>query len=284
MEYNFQNLFVNILNMSLTGTYVILFVLLIRLPLKKAPKVFSYSLWGAVLFRLVSPYSFSTAFSLLKSISFTNSKPELIPINLGLMGQPSVDLGVDRVNNVINSSLPAATPYASANPMQIILAILSAVWITGVLIMAFYTIVSYIRLKKKINTAILAHDNVFECENIDTPFVLGILKPKIYLPRVLSENEKTYILKHEQIHIKRLDYLVKPFAFLVLCIHWFNPFVWLSFILMSRDMEMSCDEKVIKELGNVIKRDYSASLLSMAVNRSLVSGSPLAFGESNIKN
>jgi len=284
MDYSLQNLFVNILNLSLTGTYVILFVLLIRLPLKKAPKVFSYSLWGAVLFRLISPYSFSAAFSLLKPISVTNSKPEFIPLNLGLMGQPTVDIGVNSANSIINSPLPATTLYASANPMQIILAILSVVWIVGVLIMALYSIASYLRLKKKIYTAILAHDNVFECEKIDTPFVLGILKPIIYLPIGLSENEKTYILKHEQIHIKRLDYLVKPFAFVVLCIHWFNPFVWLSFIMMSRDMEMSCDEKVIKELGNVIKRDYSASLLSMAVNRRLVPGSPLAFGESNIKN
>ncbi len=283
MEFNLQNMFMSILNMSVTGTYVILFVLLIRFPLKKVPKIFSYSLWGVVLFRLVCPFSFSTAFSLLKSISFSSSKTEPMPIHVGIMGQPSVDVGINRVNNTINSSVPAATHYASNNPMQIIIAIISVVWIIGVIIMLVYSITSYILLKKKVRKTISVCDNVFECENIQTPFVLGILKPKIYLPAGLTASEKTYILKHEKTHIKRLDYLVKPFAFLVLCIHWFNPFVWLSFIMMSRDMEMSCDEKVIKELGNVIKREYSTSLLLMSVDRTLISGSPLAFGESNVK-
>lgn len=284
MEFNLQNLFINIVNMSLTGTYVILFILLIRFPLKKVPKIFSYILWVIVLFRLICPYSFSTTFSFLKSISFLNSKTKPIPINIGLLGQPSVDVGINKVNNVINSVLPSATPYASTNPMQIILFSISLVWIIGVLILIIYSITSYITLKKKIYSSILVCDNVFECENIQTPFVLGILTPKIYLPTGLDENEKTYILKHEQTHIKRLDHLVKAFAFFVLCIHWFNPFVWLSFIIMSRDLEMSCDEKVIKELGNEIKREYSTSLLKMAVSRRLVSGSPLAFGESNVKN
>jgi hypothetical protein len=150
--------------------------------------------------------------------------------------------------------------------------------------MAIYSMASYVMLKKKIRTARLVSHNVLECENIQSPFVLGILKPQIYMPSGLSGNERTYILKHEQVHIKRFDYVVKPFAFLVLCIHWFNPFVCVGFILMSRDMEMSCDERVIKELGSGIKREYSNSLLAMAVKGSLISGSPLAFGESNVKN
>lgn len=283
MEFNLQNLLINIVNMSLTGTYVILFVLLIRFPLKRLPKIFSYSLWSVVIFRLVCPYSFSSAFSLLGSFSFSSNKTNHIPINIGLTEQTTIGGSINGVNNIMNNSLPAATPYASANPMQIILSIASVIWIIGLLLMVIYSITSYIVLKKKIYSAILVYDNVFECENIKSPFVLGILKPKIYLPIGLNENEKTYILKHEQTHIKRLDHLVKPFAFLVLCIHWFNPFVWVSFILMSRDMEMSCDEKVIKELGNKIKREYSTSLLTMAVNRRFVSGSPLAFGESNVK-
>lgn len=282
MAFNLQDLFINILNMSITGTYVILFVLLIRLLLKKAPKVFSYSLWGVVLYRLICPYSFSSAFSLLKSISPSSGRTEHIPINLGLMSQPQVDMGINGVNNIINSSLPAATPYASINPMQVIMAISSIVWIIGVLTMTVYSITSYIMLQKKMHTAILVRANVFVCENVKTPIVLGIVKPKIFLPADISENEKMYILKHEQTHIKRLDYLVKPFAFMVLCVHWFNPLVWLSFAMMSRDMEMSCDEKVIKELGNEIKREYSTSLLSMAVNRRPISGSPLAFSETNV--
>ncbi|MDP4181254.1 MAG: M56 family metallopeptidase [Bacillota bacterium] len=283
MDTLLQNLFIKVLNMSITGTYMIIFVLLIRFPLKKAPKIFSYSLWGVVLFRLACPYTFSTAFSFLKSFSFL-SKTEPVPADIGLMKQPCVDLGVNKVNDIINSSLPAASPTGSVNLVQIILAIISFVWVAGMLAILLYSIVSYIMLKKRIRTAILAQDNVFECEGIQTPFVLGIVKPKIFLPVNLSENEKIFILKHEQTHIKRLDYLVKPIAFLVLCIHWFNPFAWLSFIIMSRDMEMSCDEKVIRELGSGIKREYSSSLLSMAVSRKLISASPLAFGESNVKN
>jgi len=280
MESSLQNLFTNVFDMSLTGTYVILLVLLARFPLKKAPKIFSYGLWGVVFFRLICPYSFSTTFSFLKPVSMLNSKTEPVIANMGLTKQPSADLATA----VINSSLPPAVPYASADPIQIVLYIASAVWLIGLLAMVIYSMASYIMLKKKIRTARLVNDNVQECENMQSPFVMGILKPQIYIPSGLSGNERTYILKHEQVHIKRFDYLVKPFAFLVLCIHWFNPLVWLGFILMSRDMEMSCDEKVIKELGSGIKREYSTSLLTMAVKGGLISGSPLAFGESNVKN
>jgi len=280
MEFYLQNLFTNVLDMSLTGTYVILLVLLARFPLKKAPKIFSYGLWGVVFFRLICPYSFSATFSFLKPVSMLNSKTEPVIANMGLTKLPSADLGTA----VISSYLPQAAPYASADPIQIVLFIASAVWLIGLLAMAIYSIVSYIMMKKKVNTAILLNENVLECENIQSPFVLGILKPQIYIPSGISGNERTFILSHEQVHIKRFDYIVKPFAFMVLCLHWFNPFVWLSFILMSRDMEMSCDERVIKELGSGIKCEYSTSLLAMAVKGGLISGSPLAFGESNAKN
>lgn len=283
MEHFLPELFSNVLNMSITTSYVILFVMIARLILKKAPKIFSYTLWGVVLFRLLCPFSFSSTFSFLKAIAPSSGKMDYIPSDVGMMVHPQIETGIHKVNSIVNSSLPQAVPYASENPMQMIMFIISLIWVIGVLILLIYSVSSYFSLKQKVSTAMLLKKNIFECENIATPFVLGIINPKIYLPIGLSDTEKSYILRHEETHIKRFDYIIKPFAFLVLCIHWFNPLVWLSFVLMSRDMEMSCDEQVIKELGTDIKKDYSASLLSLAVSRRLISGNPLAFGETGVK-
>lgn len=276
-----EQVFLKILNMSITSSYVIFFVLLARIFLKKAPKIFSYCLWSAVLFRLICPISFSSSLSLFSL--FKNDTMEYVPSNIGYMSQPQINAGIDAVDNFINGSLPAATRYASINPMQVIISAFSLLWIIGIIGLLVYSVISYVVLKEKTSTALLITDNIFECENIISPFVLGIVKPKIYLPLSLSENERCYILAHEKTHIKRLDYLIKPFAFLILCLHWFNPLVWISFVLMSHDMEMSCDERVLKEMGKSIKRDYSNSLLALATYKKIINGSPLAFGESSVK-
>ncbi|AET67225.1 antirepressor regulating drug resistance protein [Desulfosporosinus orientis DSM 765] len=281
MEQFLQDVFLAVLNMSITAGYAILFVLLARLLLKKTSKIFSYCLWGVVLFRLISPVSFSFALSFFGFMK--KDSMEHIPAGIGMMAQPQVDLGVDYVSQAVTSSLPAATPIASANPMQIILFIASLIWALGVLSLLAYSLVSYGLLKRKVSQSILVRDNIWECHAIQSPFVLGFLKPKIYLPPGFSEGEKSYILKHEEIHIRRYDYLIKPLAYFLLCLHWFNPLVWLSFILMTKDMEMSCDEAVIKELGKEIKQDYSRSLLSLALSHKMISGSPLAFGEGSAK-
>ena len=278
-----EALFLRVLNMSMTASYVILFVLFVRLLLRKSPKLFSYILWSVVLFRLTCPVSFSSVIGLLKPVAPSSTNLQYIPHDIGLMQQPMIDTGISGANDAINSSLPSAVETASANPMQLILSVLSIVWVAVMLVLIGYSIVSYMKLKKTVSTAVLAENNVYAAQGIQTAFVLGLLKPRIYLPIGLSQTEQSYILKHEQTHIKRLDYIIKPIAFLVLCIHWFNPLVWLSFILMSRDMEMSCDEKVIAELGRGIKQDYSRSLLSLSTGRRLINASPLAFGESNVK-
>lgn len=283
MELLLQNLFLSVLNMSITASYVIIFVMIARLFLKKMPKVFSSSLWAVVLFRLICPVSFSAAFSFLKAFNPSSGKMEYFPSNIGMAGDPRIDTGISGINSIVQNSMPAAAPYASVNPMQIIIFILSVIWILGVLALVIYSVVSYLLLKQKVHTAMLLEGNIFECENISMPFVLGLINPKVYLPLGLSETEKNFILKHEQTHIRRFDYIIKPFAFLVLCVHWFNPLVWLSFVLMSRDMEMSCDEQVINELGSDIKKAYSTSLLSLAADRKMISGSPLAFGETGAK-
>jgi bla regulator protein BlaR1 len=283
MEAFSPNLFVDVVNMSITASYVIVFVLVARLCLKKAPKIFSYSLWSIVLFRLVCPFSFSSALSLLHVAGGNSGTIQYIPPNIGLMEQPQINTGIKGVDLAINASLPLAPPYASANPMQIVLFILSLIWVTVIVALLFYSVISYLVLKRKVSTAILIEDNIFESETISSPFVLGLIKPKIYLPIGLKDTERSYILKHEQAHIRRFDHLTKPFAFLALCVHWFNPLVWISFMLMTKDMEMSCDERVLKELGTSIKKDYSTSLLSLAIDQRMISASPLAFGESNIK-
>jgi beta-lactamase regulating signal transducer with metallopeptidase domain len=155
---------------------------------------------------------------------------------------------------VVVASLPAPTPDASVNPLQVIIFMLTVIWILGAAAFLLYSILTYRMLKQRTDAAVLAEGNVYECEGIDTPCVIELIHPKIYLPYGLSPSERSYILKHEQTHITRFDYLIKPLAFLALCLHWFNPLVWFGFLLMGRDMEMSCDESVLKSMGPDIKR------------------------------
>lgn len=281
-----QVIFTTVLNMSITASFVAIGVILARLILKKVPRIFSYALWSAVLIRLVFPVSFTSIFSFLTVIKpgkqQTSGALAYLPYNIGLMKAPGIDVGIDGINKAVNSSLPQAVQTASVNPMQIILAILSIVWVVGVTLLISYSIVSYLKVIKNVKTSTLVRDNIFETDRIVTPFVCGFIRPKIYIPTDISQSELPYILAHERVHIKRLDYLIKPFAFLVLSVHWFNPLMWFSFFLMSRDLEMSCDESVLKLFGEETRANYCHSLLALATGkRQLLSGSPLAFGESN---
>ncbi|MBP0725772.1 DUF4825 domain-containing protein [Bacillus sp. RG28] len=283
-----MNLFLVILNMSITASYVAIAVIMVRFLLRRAPKIFSYILWAAVAIRLFTHISFSSSFSILGLVKSRNKTGtgfmEFVPQEIGMQKNPVVDTGIKGISHFINSSLPMATQVASVNPMQIIVWIGSIIWITGVAILLLFSILSYLKIVVKVRTATLVKDNIFETDQIDTPFVCGFLNPKIYIPTGMSDHELSYILLHEQIHIMRLDYLIKPFAFMLLIIHWFNPLMWLSYALMSKDMEMSCDESVVNKMGQKIKRSYSTSLLTLSVNKkSLLAGSPLSFGESNVK-
>lgn len=283
-----RELFIAVLNMSITASYVALGVMLVRLFLKKVPKVLSYVLWIPVLFRLVSPIAFTSAFSFLQLINL-NARPgrgmtDYVPRDIGFMGEPAVNFGINSINNGVNTLLPQATPMASVNPMQIWMAALSVIWLAGFLLLLIYSILSYVKIKRRLKTATLVRDSIFETDQIGTAFVCGFLSPKIYVPVGVPETHLPYILAHEQTHIRRCDYLIKPLAFLVLTIHWFNPLMWVSFALMSRDMEMSCDESVLRKMGSHIKGDYSNSLLSLSIKREgLLPASPLAFGESSVK-
>lgn len=272
-----EKLFLQVLNMSFTGAIVIAFVLLFRLLLKKVPKSFSYGLWAVVLFRLVCPFSFESTLSLLPI------KADPISQDIPLMQTPRIDTGIPALNDAVDAILPAATPYASVDPLQIWVSVGSLLWMLGMALLLAYSLATLIKLNKRLRSASCDRENIFVSTQIDTAFVVGVFRPKIYLPEGLSDRERGYILLHEQTHIRRLDHVIRLLSFLVLCVHWFNPLVWAAFFLCGKDMELSCDEAVIKRLGNHVKKEYSASLLTLATGRRIVGGTPLAFGEGDTK-
>ena len=275
-----SELFLTVLNMSLTASYVILFVILIRLLLKKAPKIISYALWGVVAFRLIIPFSFESMFSLMPRN--TNAVP--IPHDIIYQQSPQINSGIEAVDSFVSQSLPAPTAGASANPLQIYVEIGAYIWALGIIALLVYSLVSILILKRQLKSALLIEQNIFEAKNLKTPFVLGLIRPNIYLPVGLNASERSYILLYEQTHIHRKDHIVKVIAFFILSIHWFNPLVWIAFMLMSKDMELSCDEKVLKQMNNEdIKKPYASSLLSLATERHILNGSPLAFSEGNVR-
>ncbi|MDO9536485.1 MAG: M56 family metallopeptidase [Bacillota bacterium] len=264
--------------MSLTASYVALGVMIVRLLLRKAPKSFSYGLWGIVLFRLLCPFSFESPLSLIPR------ETAVIPHNIVFSQNPAIKIGIidSTVNQSIYSSLPTVNSAVSVNPMAVVMEIAAAVWLLGIALLLCYSAVSYFRLKNRLSTATLLKEKIFETDRIQIPFVLGFVKPGIYIPTGLAQKELDYILEHEQIHIKRRDYLIKPVAFLALILHWFNPLIWVGYFLVVKDMEMSCDESVMKQSDRDIKKSYSNSLLTLSVKQSGLL-SPLAFGERDVK-
>ena len=279
-----------LLNMSLTASVAIVLVILLRLLLKKAPKVISYALWGVVLFRLLCPVSIGSSFSLynlfdapIEESGTVTSVIEYVPSNIVHTEYPSVALPVPGISDAINEALPQGREQLVADPLEAPMSIATYVWMIGVLGMGIYSIVSYVRLRRKLSVVVPLRDNIFIADDIKSPFVVGLFRPKIYLPCNLGDKEQEYIILHEQHHIKRLDHVMKALAFLALAIHWFNPLVWVAFILASKDMEMSCDEAVIRKIGSDVRADYSASLLTLATGRRIIAGTPLAFGEGDTK-
>ena len=271
-----DKLFLQIISMSVTATYVIIFVIATRLLLKKFPKIFSYVLWFAVLFRLIIPFSFESVLSLIPDVH--------IPQDIAYLPKPEINSGIAVVDSAVNSVLPSTVnPAVSVNPMQVWLAIGVIIWVIGMCLLLIYSVFTSVKLYRNLRYAKHMEDNIYTMDGLKTPFVFGVINPKIYLPANLSENEKPYILLHEQIHIKRYDHIVKAVFFLVTCIHWFNPFVWPAFYLLGEDMELSCDERVVKEMGSTIKKEYSSSLLAMSTGRKIVGGCPISFGENNTK-
>ena len=274
-----SDLFLKIINMSISASWLVLAVLLLRLVLKKAPKWVNVLLWGIVAVRLICPFSIESALSLIPSA-------ETISPEIMMSPAPTIHTGVPALNSVVNPIITetfAPEPIASANPLQILIPICAVIWITGMCIMALYTAVSYWRLQRKVSEAVILRDNIFQSENVGSPFVLGIIRPKIYLPYNMDGQDLSHVVAHEQAHIRRRDHWWKPLGFLLLTIHWFNPLMWLAYVLLCRDIELACDEKVIKELGNEQRADYTQALVTCSVNRRMIAACPLAFGEVGVK-
>lgn len=279
-------LFSVILNMSITASVVILFVLPARRLLKHAPKVFSYALWGVVLFRLLCPFSLSAQFSLLG----------LFQAPAGETGQMAY-LPLPSEATPQQAPLPAAAPAAdagevpqevspspvSSTPSPSLMEVASVLWAVGAAAMLAYSLAQLIRLRRRLVGALALDKTLRLADHIDTPFVLGLFRPKIYLPSHLSPQEQQYIICHEQQHIRRGDPILRTVAFAALCLHWFNPLVWLAFRLSGRDMEMCCDEGVIRELGREVRGDYSTCLLHFSTRGQHSFTAPLAFGEGDTK-
>ena len=274
-----SELFLCFVNMSISAGWVVLAVLLLRLMLKKAPKWISVSLWGIVAIRLICPFSFESAVSLIPSAQTIN--PEF------LLNQPAIDSGVEGIDNVINPIIAQTAitvqPEKDINLFGFILPYLAGLWLVGIVALLTYTLISYLRVKNRIGTAVLLRDNIFQSEKVVSPFVLGFIKPKIYLPFDMNGQSMEYVIAHENAHIRRKDHLWKPIGFLLLTLHWFNPLMWIGYILLCKDIELACDEKVIKEFDVEKKADYSQALLTCSVNRRMIAACPLAFGEVGVK-
>ena len=274
-----NELFLKIINMSISASWLVLAVLILRFVLKKAPKWINVLLWGIVAIRLICPFSFESTLSLIPSA-------ETIPLNIGMDTTPTINSGISAINNAVNPIISQSnTPMAGAsvNLLQITIGIYEYIWIFGMIALALYTAISYWRLRRKVDTAVRYKDNIFQSENVSFPFVLGIIKPRIYLPFKMNGQYLEYVVAHEQAHICRKDHWWKPLGFLLLMIHWFNPFMWLAYVLLCRDIELACDEKVIKELGNEQRGDYTQALVACSVNRRMIAACPLAFGEVSVK-
>ncbi len=274
-----ENIFLQIVNMSITASWLVLAVILLRFLFKKAPKWVMGVLWGFVALRLIFPYSFESVFSLVPS-------SETLPDDILTSKTPSINSGISAFNQAVNpvlSDVLAPDVTASANPMQILIFIASVIWLAGVVCMLIYTLISYVSIKRKVSEAVLEKDNIFMCDRVNTPFILGVIKPKIYLPSSINERDTQYVISHEKAHIGRGDYLWKPLGFVLLAVYWFNPLLWLAYILLCRDIELACDEKVVKKLGNEIKKPYSEALINCSVKRRTVAACPLAFGEVGVK-
>ena len=272
-------IFLQIINMSITASYGILAVMLLRLIINKAPKWITVALWGVASLRLIFPFSIESVLSLI---------PNAMPVSPSIMTDktPEINTGIPPINNTL---IPVIGEYLtpnhgdSANPLQVWIPILTMIWLVGIATLLLYTIVSYLKISRRVETAVLYEDNIYRSEKISSPFVFGIIKPRIYLPFDMNEKDISHVLAHERAHISRMDHIWKLLGYLLITVYWFNPLVWFGYILLCRDIELACDEKVIKEMGEDERADYSEALLACSINGSMISACPLAFGELSVK-
>ena len=282
-----ERMFLTVITMSFSASVAIAAVIVARLILKKAPKIFSYVLWGVVLFRLIVPGFIESPVSIVPAAEPLAEYYTLDETAASF--NESMDMAVNNLSNqnsfirIINYIVPTGEAGESfslyVRPWEVWVPAGTAVWAAGITVMLIWSAVSYFKLRKRLRGALHMEDNIFLADHIESPFVMGLIFPKIYIPSSVSDWETEYIVEHERHHIMRRDHQLKALGFAALCLHWFNPLVWLAFLLASADMEMSCDEAVVKKLGHEIRADYSRSLLGFSTGKRIIAGIPLAFGE-----
>ncbi len=273
------DVFIKTLNMGIAASWLILAVVVLRVILKRAPKRFRLLLWAVVGLRLVLPVSIESALSLVPST-------QTLPEDVMYAAAPELNTGIAALNDAINPAFTAAfapEPAASANPLQVLLPVASVIWLAGAAAMLLWALVSWLRLRRRVADAVLLEGNVFESERVASPFVLGLIRPRIYLPFGLDEGAREQVLTHERAHIARGDHVIKPLGWLILAVYWYNPLVWLAYALFCRDIELACDERVIRRLPVSGRADYSQALLDLSRPHHGVGACPLAFGESAVK-
>ena len=276
---NMGELFLKLLNMSITASWLVLAVIAFRFFLKKAPKGLRFFLWGLVALRLVLPFSPESVLSLIPSA-------ETVPDTVSPVGGLTVSSGFEPVDSAVNDYINihsyAVTGSASDKGISLI-SVIGIIWAVGVAVMLAYSVFAYLRLKKEVAPSVRIRDNIYVCDGISSPFILGLFKPKIYLSSGLSPYEKELVIAHEQEHLKHRDHFWKPIAFALLSVYWFNPVMWVAFILLCKDIELACDERVIKNMSREEALDYSQTLLNCSSDRKRIIACPVAFGEVSVK-
>ena len=271
-----SGIFLKLLNLSISASWLVLVVLALRLVLKRAPKWVNVLLWGMVALRLMLPFSIESALSLIPSAETVS--PEVVRFDPA----PTITSGVEFIDNAVNPSLSesfAAAPTASVNPLYVWTYLAGWVWLLGLAAMLLYALVSYLRLRRRVSASIRLRENVYVCDDIASPFILGIVHPRIYLPSALDEAQWGSVLSHERAHLARRDHWWKPLGFALLAVYWFNPLLWLAYTLLCRDIELACDERVLRGMDAGQVKDYSSALLACSVPRRMIAACPLAFGE-----
>ena len=272
--------FLKLLNLSISASWLVLAVLVLRLVSKRSPKWMNVLLWGIVALRLVLPFSVESALSLIPSAETVS--PAVVQFDPA----PTITSGVSIIDNAVNPSLSehfAAVPTMSVNPLYVWTEIAGWVWLIGLGTMLLYALVSYLRLRRRVRVSLPVQDHIYLCDAISSPFILGVVKPHIYLPSGLDEVQRQNVLSHEQAHLARRDHWWKPLGFALLAVYWFNPVLWLAYALLCRDIELACDERVIRTMDESAVKTYSTVLLACSMPRKAVITCPLAFGEVGVK-
>ena len=272
--------FLKLLNLSISASWLVLAVLVLRLVSKRSPKWMNVLLWGIVALRLVLPFSVESALSLIPSAETVS--PAVVQFDPA----PTITSGVEFIDNAVNPSLSesfAAAPLASVNPLYVWTYLAGWVWLIGLGVMLLYALVSYLRLRRRVSVSLPIRDRIYLCDAISSPFILGVVKPHIYLPSGLDEVQRQNVLAHEQAHLARRDHWWKPLGFALLAVYWFNPVLWLAYTLLCRDIELACDERVIRTMDESAVKTYSTVLLACSMPRKAVITCPLAFGEVGVK-